>query len=302
LSTLRVRILGAGAGGGVPQWNCGCSNCRAARTGEIPSRTQSSIAVSADGERWLLVNASPDVRHQVQWLAPSRGRESRIAAIVLTSADVDHVTGLLVLREGGLPPLYATHEVERALTEGLSLLPALGAYGPLDTRRLDPREPVAFADRAGEPLGIRATIIDGRSKPPLYVRTTPGWSEGLGHTVALVLAAEGGRSIVYAPGVASMGPALEAELAKASAILIDGTCFTDDELAPLGGRTAQAMGHMTMGGADGTLSRLARYPNARRIYVHINNTNPVLRPGTPERALVERAGSEIGEDGVEFEV
>jgi pyrroloquinoline quinone biosynthesis protein B len=302
LSALRVRILGAGAGGGVPQWNCACDNCRAARAGEIPSRTQSSIAVSADGERWLLVNASPDVRHQIQWLAPSRGRGSRVAAIVLTSADVDHVAGLLVLREGGLPPLYATAEAERALTEGLHLLPALAAYGRLDVRRLEPRRSVAFADAANRPLGIHATLLDGPSKPPLYVRAQPGWTEGLGHTIGLVLRAEGGGSLVYAPGVASMSAALEAELGKASAILIDGTCFTDDELSPLGGRTARAMGHMTMGGPDGTLTHLAGHPQARRVYIHINNTNPVLRPGTKERALVEEAGIAVGEDGMELEV
>jgi pyrroloquinoline quinone biosynthesis protein B len=296
--TLAVRILGAGAGGGVPQWNCGCANCRAARAGEIPARTQSSIAVSADGERWLLVNASPDVRHQVQGLAPGEGRGSGIAAIAITSGDVDHVAGLLVLREGGAPPLYATREVQDELTTGLSILPALAAYGPLDARTLEPGRVVSFADREGRALGIHADVVDVNGKPPLYVRARTGGKEGPGHTVALVLRGAG-ASVVYAPGVASIGPELARHLAEASLILVDGTCFTDDELAPLGGRTARAMGHMTIGGPDGTLAALGRYPGARRIFVHINNTNPILRPGSPERLAVERAGVEVGEDGVE---
>jgi pyrroloquinoline quinone biosynthesis protein B len=298
--TLAVRILGAGAGGGLPQWNCGCDNCRAARAGEIPSRTQSSIAVSADGERWLLVNASPDVRQQVQGVAAKQGRGSGIAAIAITSADVDHVAGLLVLREGGAPPLYATREAAEALTSGLSVLPALAAYGPVDVRSLEPSRSVSFADRTGRPLGIEADVVDLDGKPPLYVRARAKTQEeagpGPGHAIALVLRA-GAARVVYAPGVSSIGPELSRHLAAASVILIDGTCFTDDELAPLGGRTARDMGHMTVGGPDGTLSHLARYPKALRIFVHINNTNPMLRPGSPERLEVEAAGVDVGEDG-----
>ncbi len=299
---MRIRILGAGAGGGLPQWNCACELCRAARRGDIPARTQSSIAVSADGERWLLVNASPDVRHQVQSLAPAEGRGSGIAAIVVTSADVDHVTGLLVLREGGAPPLYATREVAGALTTGLSILPALGAYGPLDVRTLDPARTASFADKAGRPLGIEADVVDLHGKPPLYVRARTREGEGPGHVVALVLREPGGKSVVYAPGLTSIEPALARHLGEAALILIDGTCFTDDELVPLGGRTAREMGHMTVGGPGGTLAQLARYPGARRIFVHINNTNPIFRPGSPERAEVERAGIEVGEDGTQITV
>lgn len=307
--TLAVRILGAGAGGGLPQWNCACDGCRAARGGEIRPRTQSSIAVSADGERWLLVNASPDVRHQVQGFAfpdpalPHQNRGSRISAVAVTSADVDHVAGLLVLREGGAPPLYLTREVEDALTTGLSVLPALAAYGKVDVRTLVPGETASFADRGGRPLGIVATVVDMMGKPPLYVRARTGGGEGPGHAVALVFRAEaGGASVVYAPGVAAMDATLAGHFDRAAAILVDGTCFTDDELAGMGGRTSRAMGHLPLSGEDGMLAHLARYPRARRVFVHINNTNPIFRPGTPARAEVDAAGIEVGEDGMEVVV
>jgi pyrroloquinoline quinone biosynthesis protein B len=259
--------------------------------------------VSADGERWLLVNASPDVRHQVQWLAPKAGRGSGIAAVAVTSADVDHVAGLLVLREGGAPPLYMSREVEDALTGGLSILPALGAYGHVDVRHMAPGSAVSFADKAGRPLGIEADVIDVHGKPPLYVRARTGATGAApGHCVALALRASSSASVVYAPGLSGIDAALEKHLRPASVILVDGTCFRDDELAPLGGRTSREMGHLPLAGEDGILARLSGYANARRILVHINNTNPVYRPGTKERELVLAQGVEVGEDGMEVVV
>jgi pyrroloquinoline quinone biosynthesis protein B len=298
---VRARVLGSAAGGGLPQWNCACEGCQAARRGEIPPRTQSSIAVTADGERWLLINASPDVRAQVQAFAPTRGRGSRIAAIALTSADIDHAAGLLVLREGGPPPLYATREVEDALGTGLGILRALPAYGPVDVRRLEPGKVVSFADRAGEPLGLEAQVIDMTGKPPPYMRASLGAGDAPGQVVALSLRAPGGKgSLLYAPGVASFAP-IETALASASVVLFDGTCFADDDLALLGGKTSRAMGHIPMSGAGGSLARLARL-TGKRVYVHINNTNPALLLASPARKTVEAAGVSIGEDGTEIEV
>lgn len=258
--------------------------------------------MTADGERWLLVNASPDVRLQAQTFAPEAARGSRIACIALTSADIDHVAGLLVLREGGAPPIYATPQVDSAVRMGLGLLDALTAYGPVDVRRLTPGRSIAFADRDGAPLGIEAEILDVLGKPPLYVRHKTGEGVGVGHTVALVLRGASGGTLVYAPGVSRIDDTLGERLAHAHTILFDGTCWTDDELAPLGGRTARAMGHLPMSGAEGTLEKLARYGNARRLYVHVNNTNPVLRAGSPERRMLDQAGIRLGEDGEELEV
>ncbi len=300
---MRIRVLGSAAGGGLPQWNCACDNCRAARRGEIPARTQSSIAVSADGERWLLVNASPDVRAQVQGFAPDRGRGTSLAAVALTNADIDHTAGLLVLREGGPPPIYATREVEQALREGLGILGALPAYGPVDVRTLVPGEAISFADRDGNALGIEADVLDLSGKPPPYMRPRIGPDEGPGHVIALSLRAGGGGArVLYAPGVGAWSAPLERALEASRLVLFDGTCFTEDELVPLGGKTAKEMGHLAIRGSDGSLARLAKLPNARCLYVHVNNTNPLLRPDSLARADVEARGVAVGDDGMEIEV
>jgi pyrroloquinoline quinone biosynthesis protein B len=286
----------------LPQWNCGCDNCSAARAGTIPARTQSSIAVSADGERWVLVNVSPDVRQQVQWLAPSSGRGSKIAAVVLTSADVDHAAGLFVLREGGAPPVYATPPVLRALDVGLGVVLVLSAFGGVDARPLVPGQGASFADRRGEPLGIEAKVVPLSGRPPPYMRLRGEPADAKqGDTIALVLRATGGSgAVLYAPGIAAVGDALEAEAARAAVLLVDGTCFSNDETSQLAGRTSSDMGHLTVDGPGGSLEWLADHAHARRIYVHINNTNPILSPGSEARRRVEAAGIEVGEDGTEL--
>jgi pyrroloquinoline quinone biosynthesis protein B len=301
---LHVRLLGTSAGGGLPQWNCACGNCAAARAGSIPSRTQSSLALSADGVRWLVINASPDIRQQAQWFAPSSGRGSKIAAVALTSADVDHTVGLFVLREGGAPPVYATPPVLRAIDVGLGVTLVLSAFGRVDARVLLPGSECAFADRQGEPLGIEARVVPLHGRPPPYMRLRgePTDLQG-GDTVALVLRATGrSASVLYAPGIAAISDELEREAARASVLLADGTCFSNEETVPLVGRSSADMGHLPIGGEGGTLAWLERHPHARRIYVHINNTNPVLAPGSAARQEVEAAGVLVGEDGVELRV
>jgi pyrroloquinoline quinone biosynthesis protein B len=301
---LQVRLLGTSAGGGLPQWNCACENCLAARAGSIPSRTQSSLAVSADGERWLLVNASPDIRQQAQGFALSSGRGSKIAAVALTSADVDHAAGLFVLREGGAPPIYATPPVLRALEVGLGVVLVLSAFGKVHARPLSPNTVCTFSDRDGEPLGIEAKVIPLAGRPPPYMRLRGETADAEGgDTIALVLRATGRTGkVLYAPGIAAINDELQAEAAEASAILIDGTCFMNEETVPLVGRTSAEMGHLAIAGKGGTLEWLAGHGRARRIYVHINNTNPVLALDSDEREEVEGAGVEVGEDGVELGV
>jgi pyrroloquinoline quinone biosynthesis protein B len=299
---LRVRLLGTGAGGGLPQWNCGCENCHAARSGAIPSKTQSSIAVSVDGERWVVVNASPDIRQQAQAFAPSSGRGSKIAAVVLTSADVDHTAGLFILREGGAPPIYATTPVLRALDVGLGVKLVLSAFGSVDARALTARSDVVFADRAGKSLGVEARVVPLSGRPPPYMRLRGETADPDGvDTIAVVLSATGGdKRVLYAPGIAAIGEELKREAARCDALLVDGTCFSNDETMPLVGRTAAAMGHVPIGGEGGTLWWLRGYPGARRVYVHVNNTNPVLSPGSAASQEVLAAGVEVGEDGTEW--
>jgi pyrroloquinoline quinone biosynthesis protein B len=260
--------------------------------------------VSADGERWLLVNASPDVRQQVQWLAPAKGRGSKIAAVVLTSADVDHTAGLFVLREGGAPPVYATPPVLRALDVGLGVVLVLSAFGGVDVRPLVVGSDCSLADRAGKPLGIEARVVPLSGRPPPYMRLRGESSDPKrGDTVALAFRATGGSStVLYAPGVAAFGEELEAEAARASVLLVDGTCFSNEETQELAGRTSADMGHVTIDGPGGSLVWLGTHAHARRIYVHMNNTNPVLSPGSEARRRVEAAGIEVGEDGVELTV
>jgi len=295
-----VRVLGAGAGGGFPQWNCGCPGCRAVRDGSRPAtpRTQSSIIVSADRQRWYLVNASPDLRAQIEAtpaLHPRADRDSPIAAVLLTDAELDHTMGLLLLREGPGIELHATPATVETLVEGTGFLPTLERYTAVDRREVVPGKTVALDDH----LTYRAFDV------PTAKHARFGGTVDEGRVVGYRFTDAGsGRSVVYLPGVQSVTPEVRAELGDAAAVLIDGTCWYDDELVRLGvGRkTAHAMGHLAMAGPGGSLELLAGLPAERRIYVHINNTNPVLLDDSPERAEVTAAGVEIATDGLEVEV
>lgn len=310
---MRLRILGTAAGGGLPQWNCGCVNCRAARAGMVSMRSQSSLAVSADGVRWALLNVSPDVRTQLAEFAPlgpapGELRGSGVRAVVLTNADIDHAAGLLVLREGGAPAIYCTRRVEQALTVGLSVLPVLRAYGDVTVRTLEPPAPTALVDKQGEPLGLTITPFAVATKPPPYMLTHLSEREAAethsGDTIGLVIEAPGsdGR-VVYVPGVRDLDElALIKACEDAALVLIDGTTFRDDELVTLGvsTKTARAMGHSSLGGPSGTLAFLSQYSNARRVLVHVNNTNPLWQPDATEHDALRAAGVELGDDGMEF--
>lgn len=307
----RLRVLGAAAGGGLPQWNCGCEGCRAARgpSPTLPPQSQSSIAVTADGARWLLVNASPDVRTQLAAfppLGPPEGasRGSGVAAVALTNADVDHCAGLLVLREGGAPPIYGTDAVRGSLTDGLSILPALSAYGPVRWRPLVPGRATEIADADDAPIGVSATPFALAGKAPLYVRERVAEPPAGAHNVGLLLRAGDGPAVAYAPGVLDLADeVLREHLRAADVILIDGTFATDDELTARGmsARTARQMGHAPLLGAGGLLELLASLAPRRRVLVHLNNTNPVW--GDREvRGRVEAEGVEVGFDGLEIEL
>jgi pyrroloquinoline quinone biosynthesis protein B len=306
---MRLIVLGAAAGGGFPQWNCNCPNCRRARAGDPKAlpRTQSSLALSADGERWVLLNASPDLRQQIASTAalhPRRpGRHSPIAAVVLTSADIDHVAGLLNLRESQKFALYATDRVQAVLRESA----VFRVLAPAAVARHDivPDRPLELSDGEGAPLGLAITPFAVPGKIALYLEdaAAEGWGTQSGDTIGIECSAAGRRGY-YIPACAEWTPALAARLAGADLVLFDGTLWRDDELpaAGVGQKSGRRMGHMSMAGEGGTIAAFSPLKVGRKIFVHINNTNPVLLADTAERAAAERAGWEIAYDGMEIEL
>ncbi len=303
---LRANILGSAAGGGFPQWNCNCRNCDGLRRRTINARarTQSSIALSGDGVHWLLCNASPDILSQLKaslFLQPARAiRDTAISAICLLDAQVDHTTGLYMLREHvDAHRIWCTAAVRDDLSHGNPLLPLLGHYSGVDWREiaLDGR---GFA--MPEIPGLRFTALPLCSNAPPYSphrdATVPGDTIGL-----LVETLQTGRKLFYAPGLGEMEPHVWAAMQSADCVLVDGTCWTDDELASQGiaGKRARAMGHLPQSGEGGMLQWLARLPSAtRKVLIHINNTNPALDESGPEYAVLRNAGIELAYDGMEI--
>jgi len=296
-----VRVLGSAAGGGFPQWNCACPGCRAVRDGSRPARprTQSSIAVSADDRRWFLVNASPDIRAQVESFpplhprsGPGGGREVPLQAVLVTDAELDHTLGLLLLREGRGLELHATEAAHDTLCHGTSLLRTLEAYCPVRWRPVIPGADVPLAD------GLRYRAFD----VPTTKRARFGPAAGKGRVVGYRLTDErSGRTLVYLPSVQDLA-AVRDQLADCACLLVDGTCWRDDELIRLGlaGKTAREMGHLPIGGPDGSLAALAPLPIERTIYTHINNSNPILLEDAPERRILQRHGAEVAVDGLDL--
>jgi len=298
MGRLTALVLGAAAGGGFPQWNCNCPVCALAWAGDprVVARSQAGLAVSADGENWLLCNASPDLRTQIlntPALHPRRAlRHSPIAAVLLTGAEVDQAAGLLTLRERQDVALYATAATLAAIADN----PMFGALHPEKVRRhaLLPGETVA-------PLpGLSLEIFAVPGKLPLYLEgESPEIGESAANVGVELFAA--GRRLLYIPGAAGVTNAMRERMRRADAILFDGTLFTDDEMIALriGEKTGMRMGHMPIDGPQGSLAALTDLP-ARRIYIHINNSNPVLIEGSSARRRVEAAGFEVAFDGMEI--
>ena len=300
-----IKVLGSAAGGGFPQVNCRCANCADLRAGEPGLRpgTQSSLAVSRDGESWLLLNASPDLRQQLAatpQLAPrpSGGvRSSPIEAVVLTNGDVDHIAGLLSLREGVAFTLYASPRV-------LAALAANSIFNVLDERCVT--RTVMLPNRAVEVLpGLTVEAFAVPGKVALYLESaaSPDFGTREGDTIGLRMRDTGsGVAFYYIPGCAAVDTTLADRLRGASLVLFDGTLYSDEEMLAQGlsEKTGKRMGHVSMTGPDGSLAAFAGLGVERRIYVHLNNSNPVLREGGPERVEVERAGWEVAFDGMEI--
>lgn len=297
---MRIIILGAAAGGGLPQWNCGCANCAAARAGRIPPLSQSSIAVSANGQDWAIINASPDIRSQLAAtpaLHPTGPRAVPLCAVLVTNGDIDHVAGLLTLRESQRFDLFATPAIHQALA-GNTMMAAVNPD-------LVPRRAVA-PDRPFELVpGLTATIFAVPGKVPLYQEGAI-YQEGvavetglIGETTVGVELTAGGRRALYIPGCAELPDWLAARISGADALLFDGTLWADDEMivAGLGQKTGRRMGHMA---AQDSIAALADVPLGQRIFVHINNSNPLTDPASPQTADAQSHGWTIGRDGMEI--
>lgn len=304
---MRIIVLGSGAGGGFPQWNCNCPNCRGLRAGTIhaTARTQSSLAVSDDGENWLLINASPDLRAQLEScpaLQPARAvRDTGIVAVLIVDAQIDHTTGLMTLREHTQRlPVYCTPSVHSDLTTGYPLLEVLESYCGVDWRPIDAIDHLPI--KLPEIPDITLVPIPLPSEAPPYSprRHQPAEDD----TIGLVFIDERSQKrCFYAPGLGDWTKRVIEEATRADCVLIDGTLWDDSELADRGAanKTGREMGHLAQTGDGGMLDRLAPLPG-RKILIHINNTNPILDESSEERARLLELGIEVAYDGMEIEL
>jgi pyrroloquinoline quinone biosynthesis protein B len=306
---VQVRVLGSAAGGGFPQWNCGCPNCRGVRAGAIAAapRSQESVALSADGKAWFLLNASPEIRAQIESfpaLHPRGPRDSPIAGILLTNGDLDHCLGLLSLRESHPLTVYATDRVRRGFTESNVLYRTLERFaGQVTWRVLELGREEALTGPGGTPSGLTVEAAAVPGKPPVHLmgRHAPDREDNVAFCIR---ERSTGRRLAYLSGVAAVTPAVFDAIEGANCIFFDGTFWSDDELIALGlGRQRAAdMAHLPVGGPQGSLARLTAHRASHRVYIHINNTNPILREDSPERAAVEAEGWTVGYDGLEIEL
>ncbi|MGI8723896.1 MAG: pyrroloquinoline quinone biosynthesis protein PqqB [Methyloceanibacter sp.] len=305
-----IKVLGSAAGGGLPQWNCNGRNSADARKGGggIVPRTQASVAVSADGKQWVLLNAAPDLRQQINATpelhpTPDGGpRNSPIKAVVLTNGDVDAIAGLLCLREGQPLTVYGTARV-------LDVLASNSVFDVLNPRLVRREamtygEPFAVEGPSGA-VGIDIEAFSVLGKVPLYLEDQQAGADlgtQEGDTTGLkVTDTASGRHFFYVPGCAKVDEALRARLKGAPLLFFDGTLYTNDEMIAQGllNKTGERMGHMNMSGEGGSIASLAPLDIARKIFIHVNNSNPALREDSPERAAVEQAGWEVGYDGMD---
>ncbi|MBA4492613.1 pyrroloquinoline quinone biosynthesis protein PqqB [uncultured Paracoccus sp.] len=290
-----ARILGAGAGGGLPQWNCGCRNCQDARRGILPQMTQSSVAVSADETTWVVLNASPDIRSQLgatPALAPLGLRGTPISSVVLTNGDIDHIAGLLTLRERTAFEICATADI-------LDILRENGVFRVLSDDLVRYRRIELDAPFSAAGLTFRAFAVPGKVALFKEGETVETSAIG-GQTIGLEIH-DGAKRLFYVPGCAALPDWLIAELARGDAVLFDGTVWEDDDMrrTGTGEKTGTRMGHLPMSGPEGSIARLAGIPG-QKIFIHINNTNPVLQPDSAERAALIAASWRIAQDGMEL--
>lgn len=305
---MNVLVLGAAAGGGFPQWNCNCPNCYHARQGsqDHPPCTQSSIALSVDGKQWLLCNASPDIRAQLNAnseLWPSTLRGSGISGVLLVDAQIDHVTGLLSLREGCPLDVWCTPNVHRDLSTGFPLFPMLDHWGGLRWQPIgleDDHDVAEFTIPFLPDIALTAFALHSNAPPYSPRRGSPSCGDNLG---LYIVDRRSGKSLCYAPGLGNPTPLAMRYLNAADVVMVDGTLWDDDEMQALGvgTSTGQQMGHLALNGSGGMLELLNELPSPkRRILIHINNTNPILDRSSEQAKTLRAAGIETAYDGMKF--
>ena len=301
---MRVRVLGAAAGGGFPQWNCNCPNCDGLRKGALraSARTQSSIAISANGRDWILFNASPDILVQLKAfpeLQPARSlRDTAISSIVLIDSQIDHTTGLLMLREGKPLEIWCTDMAREDLTTGNPLFNILGHYCGVNWHRV----PIAGEDfEVNGGAGLVFTAVPLKSKAPPYSphRNDPHPGDNIGVRIRDLVS---GKTLFYAPGLGEIEAHLVPVIESVDCVLVDGTFWTDDEMIHLSvsKKRAREIGHLPQSGPGGMIESLDRFARPRKVLIHINNTNPILDEDSPERAELAAHGIEVAYDGMEL--
>ena len=304
-----IHVLGAAAGGGFPQWNCNCANCAGLRAGTLRARarTQSSICVTGDGgQDWALITTSPDILEQIRAtpaLQPNRGpRDTGIAGVLLIDGQVDHSTGLLMLRERGRPlPLWCTDPVEQDLTQGHPVLRVLSHFCGVE-RHAIALDGTPFAVAGVPGIELRALPLASKAAPYSPHRDAPVAGDNIGVTLRDL---RSGRSAFYAPGLGEITPPVFDAMANADAVLVDGTFWTDDEMITLGvsSKRAREIGHLPQSGPGGMIEWLGKLPaRTRKLLIHINNTNPILDEDSAERAQLAAAGIEVCEDGMTIDL
>lgn len=303
-----IEVLGSAAGGGFPQWNCHCRMCRSVREGSSRAqpRTQSSIAVSDDGINWVVINASPDIRQQINAsprLARASGaRGSSICAVIVTDAQIDHTTGLLILREGLPMALYCTPEVEQELSHSYPILSMMKHWeGGYQTHTVDIHSAEGWRIPSVPHLSFHPISLSSNAPPfsPYRNRPRPGDNIGL-----KIIDTRTGATLFYAPGLGAPEPSVLSAMKDADCVMMDGTLWTDDEMIRegLGTSLGSEMGHLSVSGDHGMLALLSAFEKPRKVLIHINNTNPILDPDSPEYHAVIESGVEVAFDGMEIQI
>jgi len=300
---MRIVVLGAAAGGGFPQWNCNCRNCSGFRAGTIRAkrRTQSSIAVSSNSTDWVLINTSPDVLTQLAQtplLQPARAiRDTGINSIILVDGQIDHTVGLFMLREGKPLQVYCTPSVREDLTTGNPIFNVLSSYCTVNWHPIG-LDGSKFTIAGIEGVTFRAIPVESKAPPFSPHRNQPT----IGDNIGLMIEGSEGEAVFYSPGLSEIDSAVAACMDRADCIMVDGTFWTDDEMIQqgVGHKRGMEIGHLAQSGPGGMLEQLGRWPKARRILIHINNTNPILNDDSAERHELERAGIEVAYDGMEI--
>ena len=304
---MKIRVLGAGAGGGFPQWNCNCHNCKRVRSGAMRGqrRTQSSVAVSGDGINWLLFNASPDIRSQLEAFPeshPRQGiRDTGIKAILLIDSQIDHTTGLLMLRESTSPlEVYCSDMVKQDLTTGFPLFNMLEHYCKVNHHSI-PLDGTGFTIPALADLKFYSHALISKAPPYSPHRHDPHPGDNVGVVVEQIST---GRKLYYAPGLGAMEPQVQRAMATADCVLVDGTFWQHDEMSRAGvcDKLALEMGHLPQSGPAGMIEALTATAPGRKILIHINNTNPILDEDSAERKQLDASGIEVAYDGMTIDL